>query len=293
MKILKVINNNVVSACDDKGKEIVVMGKGLGFGKKNGDILDESKIEKKFSMPDESVSRLEEILKDIPYEYAQVANRIIAMVKEKFDMKLSKIIYITLTDHLNFAITRFKKGIEVENALLWEIKRFYQKEFEAGKEALEIIKTIITVQETEFNREIIVSMSVQQLWILLLENLTFDQFENMGAVISRTRLQLMMQYVHAHYSENITLEDIARTANISKSTALHLFQNNLKLTPVKYLINYRLKQAALLLINTEEKIATISNNTGFNNVDHFCRTFKKTYKMTPTDYRNPERAPVS
>ena len=140
MKILKVINNNVVSACDDKGKEIVVMGKGLGFGKKIGDILDESKIEKKFSMPDESVSRLEEILKDIPYEYAQVANRIIAMVKEKFDMKLSKIIYITLTDHLNFAITRFKKGIEVENALLWEIKRFYQKEFEAGKEALEIIK---------------------------------------------------------------------------------------------------------------------------------------------------------
>ena len=149
MKILKVINNNVVSACDDKGKEIVVMGKGLGFGKKNGDILDESKIEKKFSMPDESVSRLEEILKDIPYEYAQVANRIIAMVKEKFDMKLSKIIYITLTDHLNFAITRFKKGIKVENALLWEIKRFYQKEFEAGKEALEIIKKELGIELSE------------------------------------------------------------------------------------------------------------------------------------------------
>ena len=125
------------------------MGKGLGFGKKNGDILDESKIEKKFSMPDESVSRLEEILKDIPYEYAQVANRIIAMVKEKFDMKLSKIIYITLTDHLNFAITRFKKGIEVENALLWEIKRFYQKEFEAGKEALEIIKKELGIELSE------------------------------------------------------------------------------------------------------------------------------------------------
>ena len=165
----------------------------------------------------------------------------------------------------------------------------FQPDIPWQKKALEIIKTIIAVQETEFNREIIVSMSVQQLWILLLENLTFDQFENMGAVISRTRLQLMMQYVHAHYSENITLEDIARTANISKSTALHLFQNNLKLTPVKYLINYRLKQAALLLINTEEKIATISNNTGFNNVDHFCRTFKKAYKMTPTDYRNQER----
>ena len=115
----------------------------------------------------------------------------------------------------------------------------FQPDIPWQKKALEIIKTIIAVQETEFNREIIVSMSVQQLWILLLENLTFDQFENMGAVISRTRLQLMMQYVHAHYSENITLEDIARTANISKSTALHLFRITLKLTPVKYLINYR------------------------------------------------------
>ena len=74
MKILKIINNNVVSACDEKGKEIVVMGKGLGFGKKSGDILDELKIEKKFSMPDESVTRLEELLRDIPYEYIQTAN---------------------------------------------------------------------------------------------------------------------------------------------------------------------------------------------------------------------------
>ena len=140
MKILKIINNNVVSACDEKGKEIVVMGKGLGFGKKSGDILDELKIEKKFSMPDESVTRLEELLRDIPYEYIQTANKIIAMAKEKYGMKLSKIIYITLTDHLNFAITRLKKGIVVENALLWEIKRFYQREFEAGKSALEIVK---------------------------------------------------------------------------------------------------------------------------------------------------------
>ena len=93
--------------------------------------------------------------------------------------------------------------------------------------------------------------------------------------------------------KNITLEDIARTAKYQQEYCPSSFQNNLKLTPVKYLINYRLKQAALLLINTEEKIATISNNTGFNNVDHFCRTFKKAYKMTPTDYRNQERAPVS
>lgn len=66
----------------------------------------------------------------------RLQNRIIAMVKEKFDMKLSKIIYITLTDHLNFAITRFKKGIEVENALYGKSKDFIKKNLKPEKKLL-------------------------------------------------------------------------------------------------------------------------------------------------------------
>ena len=45
MQIIKVINNNVISSEDDKGKEIIVMGKGIGFGKKAGEEIDETKIE--------------------------------------------------------------------------------------------------------------------------------------------------------------------------------------------------------------------------------------------------------
>ena len=48
MKILKVINNNVVSALDESGEEIVVMGKGVGFEKKPGTPVDEGRIEKRF-----------------------------------------------------------------------------------------------------------------------------------------------------------------------------------------------------------------------------------------------------
>ena len=151
---------------------------------------------------------------------------------------------------------------------------------------LEIMGKIIASHSVECNREMCVSMYVQELWCLILENLTFDYGESKVATVSRTRLQLMMQYVHEHYFEGITLEDISEAANISKSTALNLFQNNLKLTPVNYLISYRLKQAALLLSNTEKKVTAISYETGFNNVDHFCRSFKKAYKMTPSDYRN-------
>jgi len=154
---------------------------------------------------------------------------------------------------------------------------------------LEIMKKIISLQNTDCNREISTSMLLQQLWILLLENLSIKSSDDRSTVISRTRLQIMMQYIHNHYSENISLEDIANSAALGKSSALHLFQENIKETPVNYLINYRLKQAALLLVDTEKKIAAISSKIGFNNVDHFCRSFKKAYGITPTVYRKQNR----
>lgn len=155
--------------------------------------------------------------------------------------------------------------------------------------ALDLIKNIIILQDTDRNRELAVSIQLQKLWLLLLENLTIISSDNKAAIISRTRLQLMMQYIHTHYSENISLKDIANSAAVGKSTALHLFQDSIKITPVNYLISYRLKQAAQLLSDTEKKITVISSETGFNNVDHFCRSFKKMYGITPTDYRNQSK----
>ena len=57
MVIQKVINNNIVSACDDMGREVVVMGRGLGFGVKPGMGVDESKIEKVFRIESGGVGR--------------------------------------------------------------------------------------------------------------------------------------------------------------------------------------------------------------------------------------------
>lgn len=78
---------------------------------------------------------------------------------------------------------------------------------------------------------------------------------------------------------------LAAQSMISKSSALNLFRRYLYITPVNYLINYRLKQAALLLSHTEKKVSTISAETGFHNVDYFCRAFKKHYQVTPGEYR--------
>lgn len=106
---------------------------------------------------------------------------------------------------------------------------------------------------------------------------------------SQGRTQLMMQYIHQNFRQNLTLEDIAGQAMVSKSTALNLFRRYLHDTPVHYLVKYRLQEAAKLLATTEKKITVISGETGFENMDYFCKTFKKYYGRTPTEYRRKKQ----
>ena len=103
------------------------------------------------------------------------------------------------------------------------------------------------------------------------------------------KLQIMMQYVHDHYAEQITLEEIAAAASVSKSNALNIFQSGIHISPVSYLIQYRLKCASGLLYTTEKSITAIAEETGFSNAGYFCRKFKEHYHMTPDTYRKKRR----
>lgn len=140
MKIAKIINNNIVSAYDEKGRELVIMGRGLGFGKKTGDDIDAGNIEKIFKMDSQDeINKLQEILADIPIENIRLVNEIIEKAGIILEKRLNKSIYITLTDHVNFAIERYKRNIELTNPLAWDIKKIYPLEFQAGLEAVKLI----------------------------------------------------------------------------------------------------------------------------------------------------------
>lgn len=154
-------------------------------------------------------------------------------------------------------------------------------------ETLSVIREIIAAQDRPSSSELETASLVQKLWLAIYENAEFTHTKDRvsDAASSQARLQLMMQYIHQNYAQDIALDDIAGYGKISKSTALNLFHKYLHITPVHYLIHYRLNEAALLLSKTEKKIATISSETGFNNVDYFCRLFKKHYHLTPTEYR--------
>lgn len=124
MKIAKIMNNNVVSALDEGNREIIVLGKGIGFQKHNGDLIDEAKVEKIFRLSEPARSKFEKLVEEIPYEYVSYTDEIVREATETLGMELNKNIYITLTDHLHFAIERYRRNITFQNALLWEIKGF-------------------------------------------------------------------------------------------------------------------------------------------------------------------------
>ncbi|NME84078.1 PRD domain-containing protein [Clostridium sp. SM-530-WT-3G] len=140
MKISRVINNNVICVINEANEELVLMGKGIAFQKKKGDEVDESKIEKEFSMRNKNLSpSLATILSEIPSEHINLSNAIIEKAKKTLNKELNDNIYVTLTDHISFAIKRFSEGHAFNNALLWEIKKFYPKEFNIGQDALIMI----------------------------------------------------------------------------------------------------------------------------------------------------------
>ncbi|WP_340639993.1 BglG family transcription antiterminator LicT [Bacillus atrophaeus] len=152
MKIAKVYNNNVVSVINEHDKESVIMGRGIAFQKKTGDKVDEGRIEKIFTLENKDVSeKFKTLLYEIPLECMEVSEEIISYAKMRLGKKINDSIYVSLTDHINFAIERHKKGLDIKNALLWETKRLYKEEFSIGKEALLMVekKTGISLPEDE------------------------------------------------------------------------------------------------------------------------------------------------
>ena len=139
--IEKVINNNIISAYEESGAEVIAMGRGIGFKKKQGEMVPADQISKIFRIKSRTLTeQFKELLANMPLERVRISDEIISHAKDHLKLKLNQSIYVTLTDHINFAIERVSQGIEPQNALLWEIKRFYPQEFQLGIYALELIQ---------------------------------------------------------------------------------------------------------------------------------------------------------
>lgn len=141
MKIKKIFNNNVVLIKNNQNEEQIGMGCGIAFKKKVGEYIDIKKLEKVFVLKEKDLTKKFEILLEhISSDIINLCFDIIEYGKNILDENLNEYIYISLTDHIDNVIKLFDQGIKTNNILIWEIKKFYKKEYKIGLKALEFIK---------------------------------------------------------------------------------------------------------------------------------------------------------
>ena len=177
-------------------------------------------------------------------------------------------------------------GVFVDSISENEDLEFYhftgQNEWE--NTVLNLLQKLTEMEEkkTEFYPyEILLILS--SLWLTFRKNILLppQQQENIVSI----RMQKFLNYIANHYSEDISLESLAKSGNVGKSECLRCFKASLQTTPYKYLMEYRLSKAADLLKTTDLPIGVISENVGFHQVSHFGKCFKEKTGYSPKDYR--------
>lgn len=136
MKIIKQINNNAALALDGSGNEIVVLGRGVGFPKMPYELTDLSRVEKTFYDVNPQYLGM---LADLPQPVMLASADIAELAEIELDCELNPNLPFTLADHLNFAIERIKRGIDLTTPLAYDVKHLYPRETELGMRALEIL----------------------------------------------------------------------------------------------------------------------------------------------------------
>jgi AraC family transcriptional regulator, melibiose operon regulatory protein len=142
--------------------------------------------------------------------------------------------------------------------------------------------------DKQFAYELLIRSQLCEIWYLLLENnlgTIQSSHASSNILTSQQRMKQMILYIHHHYTEAITLEDIAKSAHISKSECYRCFQRFLGLKPFEYLMEYRLANAARLLSETNISVIDIAQGCGYNSQSYFTKMFKIYYHITPLQYR--------
>lgn len=158
------------------------------------------------------------------------------------------------------------------------------------KENQPILHTLKNLSALEQNKtslypyEVLSTLSVLWLEFCRTVRITEKSSHKKNSQISE-RMAIFLQYIELHYQEDVTLEMLARSANVSKSECLRCFKNTIQITPYKYLTEYRLSKAADLLKNTDMLIEDIASSVGFTHVSHFGKCFREKTGFSPSIYR--------
>lgn len=146
MKFIKNFNNNAALVEDDQGTEWIVIGNGVGFGKKQGMLVDDCKIERRFITAEKNGPDIENF-KEIESRSLELTTEVIELVEPLLKIKFNDYQYFVLADHIDFSLKRVHDGIEIsDGTVIWEISKLFSEEYQAAKKAINLINQAAQVQ---------------------------------------------------------------------------------------------------------------------------------------------------
>lgn len=164
-----------------------------------------------------------------------------------------------------------------------EMIPLYPKD-EAKRGILEEIRAAFELDEKEWGYELKLREALTRIWLILFE-MARPAMEQGGSKEADNKIKMLMVYIHEHYQEPLTVEQLALDCHISKRVCFRLFRDNLHMTPMEYIRSYRLQKACQMLTNTKDTITQIAYNCALGSSSYFGKTFREVYHCTPLEYR--------
>ena len=160
--------------------------------------------------------------------------------------------------------------------------------FPGNREDERILKLLIDsfrLSSEEFGYEIKLREALAQIWLMLFELSSSMREKKDGYSKSNDKIKLMMIYIHEHYREKISIQDLAAAAYLSERECYRVFHDCLHMTPVEYITSYRLQVACQMLAKSQETVTFISHECGLGSSSYFGKVFREYAHCSPIEYR--------
>ncbi|MFX0560877.1 PRD domain-containing protein [Tepidibacillus infernus] len=146
--VKRTLNNNTVLAVDEFQKEVVLLGKGIGFNRKKGEWIPyDSSIEKIFVLSsDNNRETMLRIFTETEEEIIHAINDYIQYIEDRLEVKLTEQFLVSFIDHISFAIKRLKQGIQIQNPFLHEVRSLYPEEYALAQDGVNMLSKLLKME---------------------------------------------------------------------------------------------------------------------------------------------------
>lgn len=150
-------------------------------------------------------------------------------------------------------------------------------QFSDSYEVLNSLKKLVDSYGNEGNGFLAISK--------LFELFSFINPEHDSSMLQSSVINEVILDIEQNYAKDVTVEELSKKHNISRSQLFRLFKTKLDISPQQYIKHYRINHAADLLRRTELTIGQVMEQSGFSNISNFSRQFKSVYNRSPKDFR--------